>query len=48
MTAYLAGEYPFEQLREVTFGGQDYDGDFHYNTLTTGTKLLKEAGFVNV
>jgi predicted SAM-dependent methyltransferase len=50
MTIYLAGEYPFEQLREVTFGGQDYDGDFHYNMLTTGsfTKLLEEAGFVNV
>jgi predicted SAM-dependent methyltransferase len=50
MTNYVAGEYPFEQIREVTFGGQDYDGDFHYNMLTTGsvTKLLEEAGFVNV
>jgi predicted SAM-dependent methyltransferase len=50
MTTYVAGEYPFEQVREVTFGGQDYDGDFHYNMLTTGsvTKLLEEAGFVDV
>lgn len=50
MTIYLAGEYPFEQLREVTFGSQDYDGDFHYNMLTTEsfTKLLEEAGFVDV
>lgn len=50
MTTYLAGEYPFEQLREVTYGSQDYDGDFHYNMLTpeSFTKLLEEAGFVNV
>lgn len=40
----------FESLRLVTFGGQDYDGDFHYNMFSTEslTRLLEEAGFVNV
>jgi predicted SAM-dependent methyltransferase len=50
MNAYFAGAYQFEQLREVTFGGQDYDGDFHFNMLTTFslTTLLKEAGFQDI
>jgi predicted SAM-dependent methyltransferase len=50
MQAYYRGEYPFERLREVTFGGQDYNGDFHYNMLNTKslTELLLAAGFVDV
>jgi predicted SAM-dependent methyltransferase len=50
MQAYYRGEYPFERLREVTFGGQDYNGDFHYNMLNSKslTGLLLEAGFVDV
>jgi predicted SAM-dependent methyltransferase len=50
MQAYFSGDYPFEQLREVTFGAQDYDGDFHYNMLnaTSLTTLLVEAGFVDI
>ena len=45
MNAYFKREYPFERLREVTFGGQDYDGDFHFNMLNTKslTSLLLEA-----
>jgi predicted SAM-dependent methyltransferase len=50
MKAYLTREYPFERLREVTFGGQDYDGDFHFNMLNTDslTELLSEAGFDDI
>jgi predicted SAM-dependent methyltransferase len=50
MNAYFKGEYPFERLREVTFGGQDYNGDFHFNMLNTKslTSLLLEAGFTDV
>jgi predicted SAM-dependent methyltransferase len=50
MNAYFKGEYPFERLREVTFGGQDYNGDFHFNMLNTKslTSLLLEAGFADV
>lgn len=45
--AYHSNEYTFDRLREVTFGGQDYDGDFHYNMMTTESlrTLLEEAGF---
>jgi predicted SAM-dependent methyltransferase len=45
--AYQSGEYSFSQLKEVTFGGQDYYGDFHYNMLTPEifSNLLQEAGF---
>ena len=48
--AYLSKEYGFEQFRQVTFGGQDYDGDFHYNMLSPEslTALLTEAGFSDV
>ncbi len=48
--AYLSGEYGFEQFRNVTFGGQDYDGDFHYNMLSPASlsALLEEAGFADV
>lgn len=48
--AYLDGEYDFEQFRSVTFGGQDYDGDFHYNMLSPSSlsALLGDAGFGSV
>jgi predicted SAM-dependent methyltransferase len=50
MRAYFAGEMPFEQLRNVTFGGQDYKGDFHFTMLNTESlgRLLVEAGFVDI
>ena len=50
MKAYFAGEMPFEQLRNVTFGGQDYKGDFHFTMLNTESlgNLLLEAGFVDL
>jgi predicted SAM-dependent methyltransferase len=48
--AFVAQEYDFENFRQVTFGGQDYDGDFHFNMFSTETmtKLLTEAGFRSV
>ena len=47
MQAYKKGDYEFEKLRNVTFGGQDYDGDFHFNmfTPTSLTEILTEIGF---
>ncbi len=48
--AYISGEYPFQRLRDVTYGAQDYDGDFHFNMFTTSSlsELLAEAGFVDI
>jgi hypothetical protein len=47
---YTSGSYPYTSLREVTFGSQDYDGDFHYNMFVAEQveELLKEAGLVDV
>jgi SAM-dependent methyltransferase len=53
-TAMLAGyardEISFDDLREVTFGAQEYDGDFHFNMYSEDslTALLSEAGFTDV
>jgi hypothetical protein len=43
---YSNGTYPYEYLREVTFGAQDYDGDFHYNMFIPEQlkELTTEAG----
>ena len=48
--AYTNAEYSFETLRQVTFGGQDYDGDFHFNMFSPEslTAILKEAGMSRV
>ncbi|MGH2967862.1 MAG: class I SAM-dependent methyltransferase [Solirubrobacteraceae bacterium] len=51
MLAGLAqGSYGFEDFREVLFGSQDYDGDFHYNLLTPDTlcRLVEDVGFTAV
>ncbi|HJU12040.1 MAG TPA: hypothetical protein VJ728_14245, partial [Candidatus Binataceae bacterium] len=44
------GSYRFEHFREVLFGSQEYEGDFHFNLLTPDslTELLKEGGFGEV
>ncbi|CAM2176596.1 Methyltransferase domain-containing protein [Paraburkholderia sacchari] len=44
------GSYSFDDFREVLFGSQDYNGDFHFNLVTPEslTKLLEEGGFGNV
>ena len=50
MKGYAEGSYPYASLREVTFGGQDYDGDFHFNMFVTDQleALLQEAGLHRV
>jgi len=47
---YANGSYPFGSLREVTFGAQDYNGDFHYNMFTPQSlaEALQAAGLRNV
>jgi len=44
---YAEGNYPYEDMREVLYGAQDYDGDFHFNMFTPESMvaLLTEAGF---
>lgn len=44
---YAQGDYPYEDMREVLYGSQDYDGDFHFNMFTPESlsALLVEAGF---
>lgn len=45
-----SGEMTFEDFREVLFGGQDYEGDFHFNLLTPATysAALVKAGFADI
>jgi hypothetical protein len=40
----------FEELREVTYGTQEYEGDFHYNGFSQATlrALLETAGLTDV
>ncbi|MBF2067134.1 MAG: glycosyltransferase [Calothrix sp. C42_A2020_038] len=47
---YTKGNYSWEQLRKVTFGGQDYGGNYHYNMFTSESlsKILLECGFKDV
>ncbi|MGD9798047.1 MAG: hypothetical protein AB7V15_08080, partial [Acidimicrobiia bacterium] len=44
--AYSEGTISFDVLRAVTFGGQEYDGDFHYTGFTPASlsALLTDAG----
>jgi hypothetical protein len=44
------GRYTFSDFREVLFGGQEYDGKFHFNLFTPGSlgALLTDAGFEDV
>lgn len=50
LQAMKTDQMEFEDFREVLFGSQDYDGDFHYNLITpeTFSKSLKCAGFKNI
>ncbi len=43
---YSAGRLTFEELREVTYGTQEYEGDFHFNGFSQASlcALLEEAG----
>ncbi|HZB41112.1 MAG TPA: hypothetical protein VE487_09115 [Ilumatobacter sp.] len=46
---YRAGTISFENLREVVYGGQEYEGDFHHTAFTPESlsALLLRAGFVD-
>jgi predicted SAM-dependent methyltransferase len=48
-TDYVQGETPFEDFRDVLYGGQEYVGDDHFTGFTpeSFSKLLLEAGFVD-
>jgi hypothetical protein len=50
VTNLAGGDYSFEDFRSVLFGGQDYDGDFHYNLFTPDSlsSLLEQVGLVAV
>jgi len=47
---FAAGDMPFEDLREVTYGLQEYDGDYHFCMFTAESlgDLLRGAGFEQV
>ncbi|WP_148258821.1 class I SAM-dependent methyltransferase [Pantoea ananatis] len=47
---YVDCNMTFDDLRKVTYGAQDYEGDFHYNMFTVDslTSILKNAGFKDV
>jgi predicted SAM-dependent methyltransferase len=50
LAAAANSSYSFDDFREVVFGAQDYDGDYHYNLFTPASlkALLEEAGFTDV
>lgn len=47
---FAAEQMSFEDLREVTYGLQEYDGDYHFCMFTPDSlgALLREAGFTQV
>jgi hypothetical protein len=50
VTERAAGRMPFDEFREVVYGGQEYEGDFHFNGFSPEslTELLEEAGLRDV
>jgi hypothetical protein len=50
ISEYSAGRLEFEELREVTYGGQEYEGDFHFNGFSQASiaDLLEGAGLADV
>jgi hypothetical protein len=50
LSALMHDKMSYEDFREVTFGAQDYAGDFHFNMFTPAslTKLLSDGGFSEV
>jgi hypothetical protein len=47
---FASGAMSFDDLREVTYGLQEYDGDFHFNMFSREglASLLRDAGFADV
>ena len=50
ITEYVAGRMTFAEFSGVTFGGQEYDGDFHYSCFSQESLagMLEEAGLTAV
>jgi hypothetical protein len=50
MKNWSEGNFDFNKLKEVTFGGQEYTGDFHFSMFSQEgiIKLLTDTGFINV
>jgi hypothetical protein len=50
LQAVSNGSMDFDDFREVLFGAQDYDGDFHYNLVTPASyaRSLSRAGFIEI
>jgi hypothetical protein len=50
LAEHAAGRMSYDDLREVLFGGQEYEGDTHFNAFSKGSlcQLLEAAGFVEV
>ncbi len=48
--AYAAGEMSFEDFRSVTYGGQEYEHDFHFTGFTPDSlrEILLDAGFASI
>ncbi len=47
---YVSGDTPWEDLKEVTFGGQEYSGDFHFTMFSQDDLVttLTGLGFTDV
>lgn len=47
---YSAGRFSFDDLRLVTFGEQEYEGDFHFNMFTPSSlsEMLSAAGLSDI
>jgi predicted SAM-dependent methyltransferase len=50
LAEYVAGRMPFEDLRRVTYGDQEYGGNFHFNMFSQQSlcQILRDAGFSDV
>ena len=50
LAGHAAGDISLEDLREVTFGGQEYEGDFHFTMFTPERlgSMLVDVGLTDV
>lgn len=50
LDGYNQGIVSYEELKEVTFGSQEYEGNYHFTMFTPETLkyMLMEAGFANI
>jgi predicted SAM-dependent methyltransferase len=50
LAGVAASTYTFSDFREVLFGAQDYNGDFHFNLFTPDSMcgILEEVGFSDI